>query len=119
MGLMAHASETLAHVQAAVDVEDLAGDVGGFVAREENDGGGDFAVRAEAAERDHRLHFVFQFLRQRIGHRRFDEAGRDGVHGDAARRDFDGDRAREADQARLRRHVIRLPGIARFRDDGT
>ena len=34
----------LAHVEAAVDVEDLAGDVGGFVAREENDGGGDIGV---------------------------------------------------------------------------
>src|SRR5579862_3379908 len=64
----------LAHVQAAVDVEDLAGDVAGFVAGEEGDGGGDVAVGAEAAERDHRLHFVFQFLRERIGHGRGDEA---------------------------------------------
>jgi hypothetical protein len=48
-GLMADASETLAHVQAAVDVEDLASDVAGFVAGEEDDGGGDVAVGAEAA----------------------------------------------------------------------
>ena len=51
----------LAHVQAAVDVQDLAGDVAGFVAGEENNRGGDVAVAAKAAERDHRLHLVFQF----------------------------------------------------------
>jgi hypothetical protein len=50
----------LAHVQAAVDAEDLAGDVGGFVAREEDDGGGDFSIGAEAAERDERFHFFLQ-----------------------------------------------------------
>src|SRR6202035_5419150 len=55
----AHGSGILVHAQAAVDVEDLAGDVAGFVADEEDDGGGDVAVGAEAAERDHRLHFVF------------------------------------------------------------
>jgi hypothetical protein len=53
------ASENLAHVQAAVDVQNLPGDVAGFVAGEENDGGGDVAVGAKAAERDHRFHFVF------------------------------------------------------------
>src|ERR1700683_1791346 len=85
------AGGTLAHVQAAVDVEDLAGDVAGFVAGEEDDGGGDVAVESETAQRDHRFHFVFDFLRQRIGHGRFDETGRDGVDGNAARGDFDGD----------------------------
>jgi hypothetical protein len=39
----------LAHVEAAVDVEDLAGDVGGFVARKEDDGGGYVGFRAEPA----------------------------------------------------------------------
>ena len=39
---------TLTHVKAAVDVEDLAGDVGGFVAREEDDGGSDVGFGAEA-----------------------------------------------------------------------
>jgi hypothetical protein len=38
----------LAHVEAAVDVEDLAGDVGGFVAGEEDDGGCDVGFGAEA-----------------------------------------------------------------------
>jgi hypothetical protein len=94
-----HATDNLAHVQAAVDVEDLAGDVAGFIAGEKDDGGGDVTVGAETAERDHRLHFVFDFLRKRIGHGRGDEAGRDGIHGDTARSDFDGDGAREADQA--------------------
>lgn len=39
----------LAHVEAAVHVEDLAGDVGGLAAREEDDGGGYVRVGAEAA----------------------------------------------------------------------
>ena len=39
----------LAHIEATVDVEDLAGDVGGFVAGEEDDGGSYVGVRAEAA----------------------------------------------------------------------
>src|SRR5271156_3512910 len=39
----------LAHVQAAVDVKNLARDVAGFVACEEDDGGGDVAVGAETA----------------------------------------------------------------------
>ena len=38
----------LAHVEAAVNVEDLAGDVGGFVAGEEHDGGCDVGFGAEA-----------------------------------------------------------------------
>jgi len=57
--LKSHATENLAHVQAAVDVEDLASDVAGLVAGEEDDGGGNVAVGAEASERDHRFHFVF------------------------------------------------------------
>ena len=87
----------LTHVQAAIDVEDLAGDVCGLVAGEKNHGGGDFAVGSKAAERNHGPHFVFQFLRKRIGHRRFDESRRDGVHGNRARGDFDCNGAREAD----------------------
>ena len=59
--LVRRAAATLAHVQAAVDVEHLAGDVAGFVAGKENDRGGDVAVTAEATERDHGLHLVFQF----------------------------------------------------------
>src|SRR3984957_16742800 len=102
----------LSHVHAAVHVEDLAGDITGFVAGEKDDGGGDVAVQAETAERDHGFHFVFDFLRERVGHRRFDEAGRNGVHGDAARGDFDGDGAGEADESGLGGDVIRLAGVA-------
>ena len=57
------------------------------------------------------FHFVFQFLRERVGHRCFDETGRDGVHRDASRRDFDGHGTREADQPGFRGDVICLPGI--------
>jgi hypothetical protein len=90
---------TLVHVHAAVDVKNLAGNVASFVARKEDDRCGDFVVCAESAERDQRFHFFLQLGRERIGHRRFDEAGRDGIDGDAARSDFDGDGARETDQA--------------------
>src|ERR1700683_1115159 len=113
------AGGTLAHVQAAVDVENLAGDVAGFIAGEEDDGGGDVAIRAETTERDHGLHFVFYFLRERISHGRSDEAGGDRVHRDTARSDFNGDGAREADQARFRCDVIRLAGVARLGDYGS
>ena len=40
---------------------------------EEDDCGGDVAVETETAQRDHGLHFVFDFLRQRVGHGRFHE----------------------------------------------
>ena len=55
----------LAHVHPAVYVEDLAGDVAGFVACQKGDGGGNVAVGSEAAQRDQRFHFIFQFLRER------------------------------------------------------
>ena len=58
-----------------------------------------------------RLHFVFQFLRERVGHGRNDEAGRDGVHRDVARGDFDGDGAGEADQPGLGGDVIGWPAL--------
>ena len=102
--------KNLAHVHAAVDVEDLAIDVGGFVAGEEDDGGSDVAIETETAQRDHGFHFVFDFLRQWVGHGRFDEAGRDGVHGDAARSGFDGDGAGEADEAGFGGDVV-LTGV--------
>ena len=40
----------LPHAHAAVDVEDVAGDIGGFVAGQEDDGGGDFAILPHARE---------------------------------------------------------------------
>ena len=84
MALKTHQLDNLAHVQAAIDVEDLPGDVAGFVAREKNDRGCDVAAAAEAAEWDHRLHFVFQFGGKRIGHGRGDEPRRNGVYCDVA-----------------------------------
>ena len=52
VGFKHHATCTIGTIlHAAVDVEDLAGDVSGFVAGEEHDGdgGGDVAVEAETA----------------------------------------------------------------------
>ena len=62
---------------------------------------------------------ILHVLRQRIGHRRNDETRRNRVHGDISRSDFDGQRARQADQAGLRGDVIRLPRIARLRHHGS
>lgn len=46
---VSHGHARSAHVHAAVYVEDLARDVSGFVTGQEDDGCGDFLVRAEAA----------------------------------------------------------------------
>src|SRR6266851_620230 len=101
-------------MQAAVYVEDVAGDVGGLVAGQENDGGGYVAGGAQAAERNARLQFFFHLVRQHGGHWRFDEAGSDGIHGDVARGDFDGDGFGQADQAGFCGDIIGLAGIARL-----
>ena len=48
----------------AVDVQNVAGDVGGFVAGQKNDRGGDVARRTHAAERNSRLQFFFHLVGQ-------------------------------------------------------
>src|SRR5260221_6653755 len=55
-------------IHAAVDVEDVAGDVSGFVAGEEDDGGGDVFARAHAAERNAYFQFFFHLVRKNGGH---------------------------------------------------
>src|SRR5689334_17851572 len=45
-------------------------------------------------------------------HARLDEARRDRVDGDAARRELTGEEARQADDAGLRRAVVRLTHVA-------
>jgi len=55
-------------IHAAVDVEDVAGDVGGFVAGEEDDGCGNVLAGAHAAERNAHFQFFFHFVRKDGGH---------------------------------------------------
>src|SRR5882762_14193 len=105
-------------IHAAVDVEDVAGDVGGFVAGEENDGGGDILAGAHAAERNAHFQFFFYFVGKDGRHGRLNETGSHGVDGDAARCDFDGDGLGEADEAGFRGDVIGLPRVTAFGDDG-
>src|SRR5579864_189497 len=61
-----------AHVHAAVHIEYLPCDIAGFVAREKHNRGGHISVRAKTPERNQRLHLVFDFLRERVGHGRGD-----------------------------------------------
>src|SRR5882762_2020611 len=105
-------------IHAAVDVEDVAGDVGGFVAGEENDGGGDILAGAHAAERNAHFQFFFYFVGKDGCHGRLDETRSHGVDRDVARSDFDGDGFGEADEAGFGRDVIGLAGVAAFGDDG-
>ena len=51
-----------------------------------------------------------------VRHVGFDESRRDGIHGDIAAAHLLRERFRQSDQPGLRRHVIRLPRIARLAD---
>src|SRR6266481_1085643 len=95
----------LRQIHSAVDVEDVAGDVGGFVAGEENDGGGDVLASAHASERNAYLQFFLHFVGKDGGHGRLDETWGHGVNSDIARRNFNGDGLGEADDTGLRCNV--------------
>src|SRR5258708_5493260 len=110
--------DALSQIHAAVDVEDVAGDVGGFVAGEENDGGGDILAGSHAPEWDAHFQFFFHFVGKDCRHGRLDETGSHGVDRDVARSDFDGDGFGEADEAGFGGDVVGLPGVAAFGDDG-
>src|SRR6516225_10273996 len=105
----------LSQVHAAVDVQHVAGDVSGFVAGQKQDGGANVAGQTHAAQWNPRLEFFLDLVRQYVGHRRFDEARRDGVYGDAAGGDLDGDGLGQANQAGLCSDVIRLARVAALR----
>ena len=77
---------------AAIDIEDVAGDVGGFVAGEKTMAAATSRAVPMRPSGMRVVQFVFHFVGEHVGHGRDDEARRDGVHGDVARGDFDGDR---------------------------
>src|SRR5579863_2338724 len=108
----------LVHEHAAVDVEDVAGDVGGGVGGEEDDGAGDFEVGAGAAEGDLGEHGLALLFVEAVSHGGFNKAGSDGVDGDAAGGDFAGERSSEADESGLAGGVVGLAGLAGAADDG-
>src|SRR4051812_18196016 len=105
------------HRHAAVDVEGVAGDVGGLVGGEVEDGGGDLGALAEAAHGDGGEDRLALLLVEGVGHGRLDHAGRDAVDGDVAARDLGGERLRQADEPSLRGRVVALPRVAGRADD--
>jgi hypothetical protein len=58
----------LRQIHAAIDVEDVAGDVGGFVAGEEDDGRCNILAGAHAAERNAHFQFFFYLVGENGGH---------------------------------------------------
>ena len=97
----------------------MAGDVGGFVAGEKNDRRR--RRRAATPSRPSGMRVFnssFTLSRQDVGHRRFDEAGSDGIHGDVARSDFHGDGFGEADESGFGRDIVGLAGVAHLGDHG-
>src|SRR5206468_2505716 len=112
------AASMLRQVHAAVDVEDVAGDVGGFVASEENDGGGNIFASSHATERDAYFQFFFHFVGKDGSHGRLDEPRSHGVDGDVARSNLNGNRFGKPDDSSFRGDVVGLSGIASFRDNG-
>src|SRR5437867_3349344 len=81
----------------AVDVEDLTGDVAGFVRGQEEDGGGDIVVGGHAAERRRREPAapVLRVVEELPVPRALDRARADCVDRDPVGRELDGRRARE------------------------
>src|SRR5213592_1115337 len=103
------------HVEAAVHVQHLPGDVACVRGGEERDRRGDLLGRGDAARGNHvRVKGPLLVVEPRR-HVRLDQAGGDRVHGDAARRHLARQRLREPDHARLRRRIRRLPRVAHLR----
>src|SRR5262245_26414823 len=93
--------EGSSHADAAVDEQHLAGDERGLVCAQEAYRPRDVPGVSEAAERRVREHRLAQRLREHLGERRVDVAGRDGVGADATAAELPRERLREADDAGL------------------
>src|SRR5438552_17791657 len=112
-------------LEAAVHVDDLAGDEAGERRGKEAHGVGDLLGLAEPVDRDGRELGLALLLGQLLGHhRRHDVGRRDAVDGDAERRGLLGDGEGQSDQAGLRGGIggargqaTRLPGEGRDVDD--
>mmetsp|Transcript_28306 Transcript_28306/g.74902 ORF Transcript_28306/g.74902 Transcript_28306/m.74902 type:complete len:398 (+) Transcript_28306:39-1232(+) len=104
------------HVHAAVHVQHLPRDVPGAGCGEEQDGIGDLLRIAKAAGRHGLQELVLPLLLEAVGHVRGDEAGGQGVHGDAAAADLPGEGAGEAVHAGLGRGVVGLARVAHGAD---
>src|SRR2546422_4381860 len=88
---------------AAVDEEVGPGDEARFLGAEVNGQGTDLFRLAPSAQRDfgNKLAVRFRILLDGHVHLRGDRAGTDAIDGDAVGREFEGERAREAEQGGL------------------
>src|SRR5215510_5591613 len=93
----------------AVDGDDLARDVARLLGGEEHRQRRDLVGPAHASHRDPLADLRRGGADERTAHVRLDQARRDGVHGDAPRRELPGQRDREGVDAALRRRVAYLP----------
>src|ERR1700693_3464875 len=100
------------HVQAAIDMDGLPGDVSGAVAGQESYHLRHLPRRADTLERHLLEQGLPRLRRDRRGHVRLDQTRRPGIDQDVAVRQLARGRLREADDARLRRRVVDLAGIA-------
>ncbi len=103
------------HIEAAVDVEDLAGDVGRLGRAEKEDGVDDVVDLAEPSQRDLGNEFLGDVVRHVL-----DDVGRDKPRGDTVDRravpgEFAGGDFCEPDQPRLARRVV---GLAKEAGEG-
>jgi hypothetical protein len=114
MGNMAR----LCHEHAAVDVQGVAGDVGGFFGGEEGYGVGDIGVGAHAAEGDVLGHGRFLVVGEDGGHGGFDVAGGDRIHGYRPACELAGEGFGEADEAGFGGGVVGLTGLTGLAYDG-
>src|SRR5215470_14152849 len=78
-------STCLGQMHAAIDVQNVAGDVARLIAGQKHNRGGDVARRTHPPQRNPRLQFFLHLVRQNISHRRLDKSGRDSVHRDIPR----------------------------------
>src|SRR5918996_6538164 len=103
--------EVFLHVQAAVDVEDLACYVGRPVTGEESYHLGHFASRPDPLERYLRQQRLSRLGRDSRRHVGLDEPGRHRVHEDVPVRQLPRGRFGQPDQPRFRRRVVDLAGV--------
>src|SRR5882672_1117856 len=102
------------HLEAAVHVQNLAGDVVGIPRTEKPNGISDFLRTPNAAQEDAGLHGVAGALAHFPGHFGLDDARRHGVDGDSAWGQFDGERAGEGVDRAFAGCVIGLAAAAFF-----
>ncbi len=95
-------------VPAAVDVEGLAGDVAGLGAGQEEDGVGNFVRLAKTVEGDLGEHLGADFVRDGFAHFGEDDAGGNGVDGDALAAQLPGEDAGHGADAGLGSGVVSL-----------